>query len=244
MTSGIRGVKRHREGARPSSANACDRFPLGLVRCHDGRKGPEVREQSTRADGRNARHAGESRLSGRRSGFSLRALCVGRAVAGRSIVTSLRESIEPKSRLSHIERLQERHANVRHRDTHTANRGGRQRAVVEVAALHQYICKPSRSAEFADLGPERSGDDRCVESANGFALHECAAPEVVVSSTERPELDARAILGKQLWHSTCPLVHVGDDRNHDETVARCRRPMRHRRAPNLCPLALSRSDSA
>jgi hypothetical protein len=39
-------------------------------------------------------------------------------------------------------------------------------------------------------------------------------------------------------------VHVGDDRNHDETVARCRRSMRHRRAPNLCPLALSRSESA
>jgi hypothetical protein len=155
------------------------------------------------------------------------------------------EAFEPEGRVVRVLRAQDDDSEIGQSKDRAADGGRAQRSVVGIHAFNEHVGEARRLAEFPNLAPECSADDRGMDAADGLPLHDRAPWQDVIACGEVLDLDAHVQFGEQLRHSAWTLVHVGNDPNHPQRITHsagrnC--PKRATEATHL--LAPSRSEGA
>ena len=184
-TSGLRPVKGrcHRLGShRPHVPN-----PLPLVRIcdHYGRKAAETRQQRLSTDTRKSGHTGECGFGSRKAGFALRPLCVRRGVAKPEVATPIGEPVQPEGRVPSSGGAHDVDSEIHHRNADASDRSGQKRSIVQIALFDQHVRKCGGLPKPPDLCPEPTLNHRRVEPADGLALDDSPAADVVLVLSRR-----------------------------------------------------------
>jgi hypothetical protein len=209
----------------------------------DGRERAEAPEQSAGQDNGDSGNASECRLGCRNADFSLRTLRVRRSIPRVMALAALGKSIQPQRGIASIRRSHDGNPKIGHSETSTADRFGRQRSVIEIAALNEQVRNSRELPKLSDLRPESSGNDRRMHSPHGLSFHDCAVSNCVIAGPQRLDLDAHSRLREKARNSTRPLMHVRQDA-HEQTLAYAACSSNHKPVPTHHLLALSRSEIA
>jgi len=204
-----------------------------------------MREQRLGVDAGDARDAGECGLRGRKPGFALGPLSIRGEIPKANLCPTYRQSLEPESGILRTRRADDAHPQVHHCNADTADRGGGQRAVVEVLSLDQQVREASNLTDSSELRPERSAEQRRVKSPDRLPLHDCAVADLIVSRPQAAGLEGQTEFPEKTWHAARWFTCVHDNGAlHGHTFANRPQPIHHSRVPIQHQLALSRSESA
>jgi hypothetical protein len=228
------------EGVGPGSPDAPDLLPLAGIRPDEGSKAPEVRQQCLRAYPRNPGNACEGGLGGGEPRLPLGALSVRRHVAK----PNPGEALEPERGIPCVRRADHTHAQVHERHANSTNCGSGERPIVEVATLDEHVREARNLADSPELGPERSLDHSCVQTAHRLPLDDGALPNLVVPGPQAPRLDGYSELAKKTWYPARSFLHIRNDPDvHRHTLAHRPLPIHRTGVPLQEQLGLSRSES-
>lgn len=224
-------------------ADPGDGFPIVWFRSQHGRDAAEAGKESARRDGGNSRNGSEERLACVNARFCLWTLSVCRSLAGRSMLTPLRKSVQPKRRIRWIGRPKYGDAEVTQGKTCAAHRRRRKRPSVEIASLDKQVRKTCSLAKPIELWPKRPTDDSKVHSANGLAFDDGPTWQVVITDTKPFDADVRSTFPQEMRHAALPLMDIRNDQ-HRVTRLPTRLCLNCRISVAVRPLALSQGESA
>jgi hypothetical protein len=181
------------------------------------------------------------RLLGSWIGF--RTLSVRRSSSGLTVFSSPCKSVKPERGVRRVARPKYRDAEVHYRETCAAGRGWRKRSTVKIGPLYEQIFKAGRSAKPTELRPKRAPHNCKVHSADGLSFDDDAARQVVITTAEPADADARSMFFQQPWHPARSFMSIGKDQHCPLRVPASRCPERRVFVP-VRPLALSQGESA
>jgi len=224
-------------------ADAGDCLPFARIGRDDGRECAEAPEQGAGQDNGNSGNASKYRLGCRNADVSFRTLRVRRSIPRVTTLAALGKSIQPQRGIASIRRSHDGNPKIGHGETSTADRFGRQRSIIEIAALDEQVRNSRRLSKFSDLRPESSGNDRRMHSPYRLAFHNRAVSNCVIAGPQRLDLDDHSRLREKARNSTRPLMHVRQDA-HEKTLAYAACSSSRKRAPTHHLLALSLHENA
>lgn len=194
---------------------------------------------------RNPRNRRESRFRRRDTRFATEALCVDRPVSVSDLRATIRQSLQPERRVSWVGGADETDAEIHQCHADSANRGGSQRAVVQILALDEDVGKSSDLAHATDLRPEGAADHSCVKAPYGFPFHDLPVADLVVTDPQPASFDRDPQLDQAARDASGRLAGIDDDPGHrDPRVADRSSRMCRIGVPLQMQLALSRREGA
>jgi hypothetical protein len=233
-----------RECLRADRTDPCDFASLSRFATSHCCEAAEVPEQRLGGDCGDAWHGAKGPLGSRTSHLALGALRIRRLIPVPNPGTALSQAVKPQSRVTRIHRANNANAQIHDRHANPTNGGLAQWTAVKRSALDEEIREPRNSANTSELGPERTSGDGCMQPADGLTLDDRLVPDLIVTCPEASPLDRNAER-REVLHCHVRLSRIGyDSHDHEENLAKRRRPGRDGGVPlQQQLLGLSRSES-